>query len=132
MLRWALEELAAKAAAEEVAEAEALAAKKAAEEAASQEAAAEEAAEEAHRLQAEGKASHATDKGATLSEEDSNDVREMAVPQAAPGAKTKPRAPAQPHQRPVGLEADVEDSLHGSSVDVQVQADPKPHCMFRL
>ena len=132
MLRRALEELAAKAAAEEAAEAEALAARKAAEEAASQEAAAEKAAEEAHRLRAEAKASHAADKGPMLTERDSKDVRDMAAPQAAPGAKNKPHAPAQPHQRPIGLEPEVEDSLHGSSIDVQVRADPKLPCMSRL
>ena len=127
LLRRALEELAAKAAAEEAAEAEALAAKKAAEDAAAEEAAAEEAAEEAHRLQAEAKASHAADRGAVLTEGDSKDVRgkdvrDVAAPQPAPGTKNKPQAPTQPHQRSTGLEPEVEDSLHGSSVDVQVQA----------
>ena len=123
MLRRALEELAARAAAEEAAEAEALAAKKAAEEAAAQEAAAEEAAEEAHRLQAEAKASQATEKVAAPAEEDSKDVEDVsAPPQPGPGTKTRPHAPAQPHQRSAGMEPEVEDSLHGSSVDVQVQA----------
>ncbi len=121
LLRRALEELAAKAAAEEAAEAEALAAKKAAEEAAAQEAAAEEAAEEAHRLQAEAKASQVTDRDAASVEGDSKDVQDVsAPPQPPPLAKTRPHAPAQPHQRSAGLEPEVEDSLHGSSVDVQV------------
>ena len=122
LLRRALEELAAKAAAEEAAEAEALAAKKAAEEAAAEEAAAEEAAEEAHRLQAEAEASNAADRGAVLTEGDTKDVRDMAAPQPAPGAKNKPQAAAHPQQRSTGLEPEAEDSLHGSSVDVQVQA----------
>ena len=43
-----------------------------------------------------------------------------APPQPAPGAKTRPHAPAQPRQRSAGFEPEVEDSLHGSSVDVQV------------
>ena len=103
-----MEELAAKAAAEEAAEAEVLAAKKAAEEAAAQEAAAEEAAEEAHRLQAEAKAPQATDGDAAPAEADSRDVRDVsAPPQPAPGAKTRPHAPAQPRQRSAGFEPEV-------------------------
>ena len=116
MFRRALEELAAKAAAEEAAEAEVLAARK--------------AAEEAHRLQAEAEALRAT-KEALVTVRDSRDVSDTAAPQAAPAAKTKSHAHAQPHQRPSGLEPEVEDSLHGSSVDVQVRANVISECALK-
>jgi colicin import membrane protein len=116
-----LEELAAKAAAEEAAEAEALAAKKAAEEAAAQEAAAEAEAEElARRNKAAEEASRAMGTTSGAIDEETGDATVTAAPKGPSAERNQAQATPRQPQRVPGFDPEVEGSLHGSSVDVQV------------
>ena len=116
-----MEELAAKAAAEEAAEAEALAAKKAAEEAAAQEAAAEaEAEEQARRSKAAEEASHAMGTTSVAIDEETGDATVTAAPKGPSAEPNQAQATPRQPQRVPGFDPEIEGSLYGSSVDVQV------------